>query len=199
MKNIAFGTRNATKMSEGRAFFAGTGINLLSMDDLNIEGSAVEDKLTLEGNASAKAAFVYQRAGGIGVITDDTGLYIGALGGAPGVDAAIWGGKHLTWQERTPYCLKLLEGVEDRSATFVTVVVVILPDGRRRMFQGRVDGHMRAKALCKPKEQMPYSPLFMPVGRSRCFAEMTDDEENAISHRGQAFQRALAFLLANEW
>jgi XTP/dITP diphosphohydrolase len=96
--------------------------------------------------------------------------------------------------EITRYTLKRLEGIEERSAAFRTVVVAISPDGEEHEFTGEVEGRVLEAPRTKPQPRMPYSPLFVPDGEELCWAEMTTEHENRVSHRGKAFRQTRAFL-----
>lgn len=190
---IILSTRNPSKAEQIKAVFDNMPIAVRTLADVGIEGEAVEDGATLEENALKKARFAHQP--GAWAMADDTGLFIDALGGKPGIYAARWAGEDATTDEITQYVLKQLEGVEDRSATFKTVVALISPTGEQQFFAGEVAGSMRDAPRVKPQPKMPYSPLFVPDGSDKAWAEMTVEEENAISHRGKAFRLVREYLL----
>ncbi len=127
-------------------------------------------------------------------MADDTGLFISALNGEPGIHAARWAGDTASTEEITRYCLKRLDGIVDRQATMETVVALISPEGEEYFFTGKIDGCLLDAQRTEPQPKMPYSGLFMPLGTDKVWAEMTIEEENAISHRGQAFRQVVAFL-----
>lgn len=195
---VIISTRNPSKLVQIRALVAGSPLALLTLDDVGIEGSAVEDTsdtATLLGNASRKARFAYERSDKTRwVLADDTGLFIRALGGKPGVNAAVWGGEELATEDRTRHCLAQLDGVSDRRALFRTIVFTISPDGLEHVFDGAVEGKMRTAPRVPPQPKMPYSCLFVPNGEDRSWAEMTTEQENELSHRGIAFRKAVSFL-----
>ncbi len=190
--NIILSTRNPSKAEQIKAILAGVPISVLTLSDAGIEGEGVEDGATLEENAITKALFAH-RAGGWSM-ADDTGLYIDALDGRPGVHAARWAGDVST-DEITAYTLKQLKGVTDRSATFSTVAALISPDGAQTIFIGKVRGVLLDAPRTKPQPKMPYSPIFVPEGSQKVWAEMTVDEENTVSHRGKAFRLVREYLL----
>jgi XTP/dITP diphosphohydrolase len=194
--DIVLSTRNPTKASQIKALFEGTAIRVLTLDDAGIGGEAVENGETLEENSFKKARFVQDHAPGMWSMADDTGLFIKALKGEPGVYAARWAGEGAATADITAYCLKRLEGVADRSATFKTVVAVVAPDLSERFFVGEVGGRILDLARGPAQPKMPYSPLFVPNGYDKCWSEMTVEEENRISHRGIAFTKAKEALLA---
>lgn len=152
-------------------------------------GDVVEDAGTLVGNARLKARAILE-ATGKPAVADDTGLEVAALDGAPGVDTAIYAGEGCTDADNRRKLLGALSGVSDRSARFVTVVLVAWPDGSETIVEGVCSG--RIAEAERGDRGFGFDPLFAPDhGDGRTFAEMTAEEKNAVSHRGRAF-RALA-------
>ena len=154
----------------------------------------VEDADTLVGNARLKAAAICA-ATGRAAVADDTGLEVDALGGAPGVLAARYAGEGVTYADNRAKLLAELAGVAepDRTARFTTVAMVVRPDGSETVVEGVCEG------LIAPVERgargFGYDAVFIPVdGDGRTFAEMSDAEKNAISHRGRAFVALAAAL-----
>lgn len=155
-------------------------------------GEIVEDAGTLVGNARLKARAILAVTGKAAV-ADDTGLEVAALGGAPGVDTAIYAGEGCTDADNRRKLLGALSGVAERDARFVTVVLVAWPDGRETIVEGVCNG--RIAAAERGDRGFGFDPLFIPDdGDGRTFAEMTAEEKNLLSHRGRAF-RALAAAL----
>lgn len=191
--NIILSTRNPSKAEQIKAVFVGLPISVFTLSEAGIEGEAVEDGDTLEKNAMKKALFAHRP--GQWSMADDTGLFIGALNGRPGVYAARWAGETALTDEITAYTLNQLKGVTDRSATFSTTVALVSPVGEQKFFTGEVRGKLLETPRCKPQPKMPYSPLFMPDGSDKVWAEMTVEEENAISHRGKAFRLVREYLI----
>lgn len=152
-------------------------------------GDVVEDAGTLVGNARLKARAILEETGKPAV-ADDTGLEVAALDGAPGVDTAIFAGEGCTDADNRRKLLGALSGMADRSARFVTVVLVAWPDGSETIVEGVCSG--RIAEAERGDRGFGFDPLFAPDhGDGRTFAEMTAEEKNAVSHRGRAF-RALA-------
>ena len=155
-------------------------------------GEIVEDAGTLVGNARLKARAILAVTGKAAV-ADDTGLEVAALGGAPGVDTAIYAGEGCTDADNRRKLLGALSGAAERAARFVTVVLVAWPDGRETIVEGVCNGHIAAAE--RGDRGFGFDPLFIPDdGDGRTFAEMTAEEKNLLSHRGRAF-RALAAAL----
>jgi XTP/dITP diphosphohydrolase len=155
-------------------------------------GEVIEDAGTLVGNARLKARAILA-ATGKAAVADDTGLEVAALGGAPGVDTAVYAGEGCTDADNRRKMLGVLSGVSDRSARFVTVVLVAWPDGSETIVEGVCAG--RIAEAERGDRGFGFDQLFVPDdGDGRTFAEMSADEKNAISHRGRAFRKLAAGL-----
>ncbi|CAN5727957.1 RdgB/HAM1 family non-canonical purine NTP pyrophosphatase [soil metagenome] len=191
--NIILSTTNPSKALQIQELFKDSDVTVLTLAQAGIEGEAIEDGVTLEENAFKKAHYARERSEGGWTMADDTGLYITALDGKPGIHAARWAGDVST-DEITQYTLRQMEGVNDRSAIFRTAVVMISPEGEKFVFMGEVHGMILDAARTKPQPKMPYSPLFVPDGETLCWAEMDTEYENRVSHRGIAFRKVQEFL-----
>lgn len=154
----------------------------------------VEDAGTLEGNARLKAHAICA-ATGLPAVADDTGLFVAALDGGPGVETAYFAGPHATSADNRERLLRELDGVADRRAEFITVALVVWPGGDELLVRGVCAGHIADAE--REGRGWGYDPLFVPsdpVGAGRTFSQMTDDDKNAISHRGRAFAALAAEL-----
>ena len=189
MKELIFATNNAHKLGEVQALLEGA-FELKTLRECGITEDIPETAETLEGNALQKARYVYERTGA-DCFADDTGLEVDALGGAPGVRSARYAGDAHDFAANNALLLKNLEGEENRSARFRTVIALIL-GGKEYLFEGKVEGsiidHMSGT------EGFGYDPMFVPEGDIRTFAEMSAEEKNAISHRGRAVAKLVEFL-----
>jgi len=144
----------------------------------------VEDADSLIGNATLKASAICA-ASGMPAVSDDTGLFVDALGGAPGVYAARYAGEDATYADNRTKLLGALAASSDRAASFVTAVVVVWPDGRHLAVEGVCRGTIAGQEL--GERGFGYDPVFIPAdGDGRSFSQMTDTEKNAISHRARA-------------
>ncbi len=152
----------------------------------------VEDADTLEDNARLKAVAICA-ATGLPAVADDTGLEVAALGGAPGVHAARYAGEGCSYADNRDKLLRELGDAGDRTARFRTVALVRWPDGSEVAVEGVCEGTItRAE---QGERGFGYDAVFVPDdGDGRSFAEMTDAEKNAVSHRGHAFRNLLAAL-----
>ena len=188
---IVFATNNAHKLDEVRQV-VGNSFDIVSLRECGITEDIPENEPTLEGNALSKARYIHARTG-LDCFADDTGLEVEALGGAPGVRSARYAGDQHDFDANNTLLLKNLEGEENRTARFRTVIALIL-GGKEYLFEGKVEGsiidHMSGT------EGFGYDPMFVPEGDTRTFAEMSAEEKNAISHRGRAVAKLVEFLQA---
>jgi XTP/dITP diphosphohydrolase len=144
---------------------------------------------TLAANALLKAR-AYAEATGLVALADDSGLAVPALGGAPGVYSARFGGEGLTDGERCRLILRLMRTRRDRRAFFITVLALVRPDGRHLLWRGRLDGRLtRAPA---GRGGFGYDPVFRPQGSALTLAQMSPAQKNAVSHRARAARAFLA-------
>ncbi len=159
-------------------------------------GEIVEDADTLEGNARLKAVAISQ-ATGLPAMSDDTGLEIDHLDGAPGVHTARFAGDNATYADNVAKTLSVLRGVPagDRTARFRTVAMMHFPDGKELVAHGVVEGQISLEPA--GDGGFGYDPIFLPSeGVGQTFAQMPSETKHAISHRGRAF-RTLRELLSN--
>lgn len=186
---IVFATNNAHKLDEVRQV-VGEKFEIVSLRECGIVEDIPENEPTLEGNALAKARYIYERTG-FNCFADDTGLEVDALGGEPGVRSARYATDGHDDEANKRLLLERLQGVENRAAQFRTAVALIL-GGKEYLFEGIVRGEI---ALEQHGEGgFGYDPLFFPEGGDLTFAQMSSKEKNAISHRGRAVRKLAEFL-----
>lgn len=192
---LIFATHNPEKVKEIKAILRGLDFEVASAEEAGVMEEAVEDGQTLEENALKKARFVAEKTGEWAV-ADDTGIGIDALGGEPGVYSARYAGVGASAEELVRFVLGKISHVpeEARTATFTTVVALVSPKGEHWTFEGKVAGRVAGVPRGTPRPRLPYDVVFIPEGHARTFAEMTDVEKNAISHRGKAFRKFKEFL-----
>ena len=186
---IIFATNNAHKLSEVQAVL-GDSFELVTPRMCGVEEDIPETAATLEGNASQKSHYLYEKTG-LDCFADDTGLEVEALGGEPGVHSARYATDGHDFAANNRLLLKNLEGKENRRARFRTVISLI-EGGEEHLFEGIVEGHIIDHE--SGSEGFGYDPLFVPEGYDCTFAEMSGDEKNAISHRGRAVRKLVAYL-----
>lgn len=200
MKRIIFATKNSTKVEQMGRMLSVLKVPVIGMEQAGIKGEAEEDGDTLEENALRKARYAWERSRGC-VVADDTGLFIDTLNGRPGIHAAWWAGDGVDIDAIRDFTLTVLldRPMKDRWATFRTVAVVISPEGHEWSYEGSVRGVILPKPQAPSQPHMPYSGIFRPFSSDKVFAQMTVDEENAISHRGKAFAQVRDFLANVPW
>lgn len=185
---LVFATNNRHKIEEVSAIL-GSGYELLSLADIGCTVDIPETSDTFAGNALQKARFVKEHYG-YDCFADDTGLEVTALGGAPGVHSARYAGDHDSEANMTKL-LRELDGRQDRSAQFRTVIALIL-NGEEHLFEGIVRGRIATQR--SGNGGFGYDPLFVPDGYTGSFAELGMDIKNSISHRGRAIRKLVEFL-----
>lgn len=190
---IIFATNNAHKLSEVQAVL-GEGFELVTPRMCGVEEDIPETADTLEGNASQKSHYLYEKTG-LDCFADDTGLEVEALGGEPGVHSARYATDGHDFAANNRLLLKNMEGKENRRARFRTVISLI-EGGEEHLFEGIVEGRIIDHE--SGSEGFGYDPLFVPDGFDRTFAEMTADVKNEISHRGRAVRKLVAYLHENQ-
>jgi XTP/dITP diphosphohydrolase len=190
---VVLATRNRGKLVELRRMLAPHGVELLGLDDVSAYEPGPETAPDFAGNALAKAREAVQHTG-LPAVADDSGLEVDALNGMPGVLSARWAGSHGDDRANLELVLGQLADVPDerRGAQFTCAAAYCLPGGRSEVVLGTVRGSL----LRAPRGTggFGYDPLFVPEGHERTTAEMTPQDKDALSHRGQAM-RALAPLL----
>ncbi len=190
MDKLILASRNKNKIEEMKQLVAHLGIDVFSALDFPDLEEVEEDKPTLEGNALKKARYVNQQTG-IPALSDDTGLEVQALDGAPGVFSARYAGENASYQDNVLKLLDALKGKENRAAQFRTVVALV--DGDQEWtFEGVCKGKIIEDQI--GKKGFGYDPIFMPNEFAETFAQMDPNIKNLISHRGKAVQRFLEFL-----
>lgn len=187
MRRIILATKNRGKTRELEAIFADLPVEIVSMLDAGIDIDVVEDGDSFEANALKKAIEIQSLTGGM-VIADDSGLEVDALGGAPGVYSARYGGCD-TDQARNALLIENLRGVADgdRAARFVCAAALVA-DGVRHVVRGTVEG--RIGHAPSGSDGFGYDPLFLVDGypEGTTMAHLSLVEKNRISHRGKAMR-----------
>lgn len=192
MLDLVFATHNAHKAEEVSSLLAG--VALLHMPaEYGLRREIPEDFDTLEENAQEKCEFVYA-ALGKNCFSDDTGLEVEILGGAPGAFSARYAGPECDANANVEKLLRTLGNQSHRAARFRTVIALVF-DGERYMFEGRVDGEILTER--RGVEGFGYDPIFRPYGYAKSFAEMTLEEKNGLSHRARAVMAMRDFLEKN--
>lgn len=186
MKKLILASNNANKLKELREILSELDIEVLSQREAGCDFEVEENGETFEENAYLKAIAVTE-ATGLPAIADDSGLEVDALGGAPGIYSARYGGSH-DYDDAYRYglLLKNMEGIEQRSARFVSAICCTMPGGEVIRARGECEGRI----LHAPRGEngFGYDPIFEVEGTGRSMAEIPPEEKNAISHRGRALE-----------
>jgi len=191
---VVLASRNAHKIEEMARILddAGLHVEVVGIDAFDDVPEVAETEATFEGNALLKARAVCA-ATGVPAVSDDSGLCVDALNGMPGVLSARWSGGMGDVANLELVLAQLEDTPDDRlGAQFRCAVALVLPDGRESVVHGEMRGHLVRDP--RGTNGFGYDPIFVPDGGSRTSAEMSSDEKDAISHRGNAL-RALVPVL----
>jgi len=186
---FVFATRNKHKVTEIQLLIPAP-IRVLSLHDVNCMEDIPETTPTIEGNASQKAYYVYEKYHH-NCFADDTGLEIEALGGKPGVKSARYAGDESDSEKNIAKVLTELEGIANRNARFKTVISLVI-DGREVQFEGTIYGTILHER--RGEKGFGYDSIFAPLNHPHTFAEMDLEEKNKISHRALAVNKLVEYL-----
>lgn len=189
MKKVVIASNNQHKVSEIKTALNFEGWEFFTLRDLGVDSDPEEDADTFEGNARIKARAAHA-ATGYAALADDSGIVVDALDGAPGVHSARYAGDHGCDDANNKKLLAELEDVpnERRTGRFVCSLVFIDEDGAEVAARGTIEGHI-GHAL-QGTDGFGYDPLFLPLefGGEKTLAEISQEEKNTISHRGNALR-----------
>jgi XTP/dITP diphosphohydrolase len=182
---LVLATRNEGKTEEIRALLASFPVGIHNLGDFGPTPTAEEDGETFEENAVKKAQLT-SKFMGLPALADDSGLMVEALGGAPGVRSARFAGEKASDVENNTKLLLELENVENRKAVFACVIAVAVPWGPALIYEGRCDGNITTEPV--GSQGFGYDPVFYYPPLQKTFAQLTTEEKNRVSHRGQALR-----------
>ena len=193
MRKIIFATGNRGKMREVRKILAnlkieGEETEILSMKEAGVDIEITEDGASFEENAVIKAKAVSEVVPGAIVLADDSGLQIDYLNGEPGIYSARYLGEDTSYHVKNANLLARLEGVAEgkRTARFVCAIAAAMPDGRVDTATGIIEGRIGYEE--KGEGGFGYDPIFYVPEFGKTTAELSEDEKNAVSHRGKALR-----------
>lgn len=196
---IVFATGNKNKMKEIRKILGGLGMEIQSMSEAGVEGDVEENGSSFAENSMIKARAVAAELKAKGeedciVLADDSGLEIDYLNGEPGIYSARYMGHDTPYSEKNAAIIERLSGVkdEDRTARFVCAISAVLPDGRELSTLGKMEGRIGYEIA--GENGFGYDPIFFLPEYGKTSAEISEDEKNAISHRGKALRSMLKLL-----
>ena len=200
MRKIVLASNNIKKIKELKEILKDYPYEIYSLKDMNIDIEVEEDGLTFEENAKKKAVETHQYLlnkgeKGFIVLSDDSGLEVDCLNGAPGIYSARYAGEHGNDYNNN---IKLLQEMkhlkgDDRRARFVCVIAVVFEDGSIKSVRGEVEGTIIEEL--KTEGGFGYDPLFFYKGFNKTFGEATPEEKNEISHRGNALKKLKEILI----
>ena len=198
-----FATNNPGKTRELKAIFQESGIDLLTLSDLNLSLSPDETGTTFEENALIKAneTAAFLRSHGhsnIVVLADDSGLEVDAMDGRPGVDSALFMGAETPFEVRNTQIIQNLSNTPDeqRTARFVCVITCVFPNNEILTTRAELAGKVALKI--QGENGFGYDPILYVPAYGKTVAELTSEEKNKISHRGQAVRQILELLRDSE-
>ncbi len=186
---LLFATNNSNKALEVNHIL-GNAFKVLSLKDAGIEIDIAEPHATLEANAREKSMTIYTLKN-IDCFSEDTGLEVEALGGAPGVKSARFAGEPSNTEANIKKLLGELQNKENRKAQFRTVISLV-QKGVEKQFEGVCKGHITLQPI--GENGFGYDPVFIPEGSTKTFAEMNTAEKNEYSHRRKAVEKLVDYL-----
>jgi XTP/dITP diphosphohydrolase len=188
VKELVLATRNRHKGEELAALLGDLGLRIRTLADFPDAPEVEEDGETCQANAIKKARQIAQSTG-LPAVADDTGLEVDALGGRPGVYSARYAGEQATYEDNCQKLLRELAGVPpaDRTARFLTVAALALPDGSVQVTQGVLSGVITEAP--SGSSGFGYDSVFLVPHLQQTLAELSAEEKNRISHRARAFNK----------
>lgn len=188
MSRIIFATGNADKMKEIRMILSDIGMDILSMKEAGVSADIVEDGATFEENAMIKAKAIAKLLPDDIVLADDSGLEIDYLNKEPGVYSARYMGEDTSYDIKNKNLIDRLEGVpkEQRTARFVCAIAAALPDGSTRTSTGTIEGYIGWEPA--GENGFGYDPIFYVDAYGCSTAQLSPEEKNKVSHRGNALR-----------
>ena len=196
---LVLASKNRHKLVELQTILGQLGLEVVLESEIGIDVDVEETGTTFEENALLKAKAVMEDSG-MAAIADDSGLEVDALDGQPGVYSHRFGNKDSD-EERNLYLLDLMKDVpqEKRTARFVSVITCLFPDGKKIVARGTCEGVIEYEM--KGQGGFGYDPLFYVPSEKMTYAELTAEQKNAISHRGNAlsiFSEKYKEMFAND-
>ena len=189
MYTLIFATNNANKVQEIQSL-VGADFKIIPLTEAGIDIDIPEPHESFQDNAFEKATTIFKITNQ-NCFSEDTGLEIEALNGAPGVKSARYAGEHRDFQANIDKVLFELKHIENRNAQFRTVICLIW-ENKEYFFEGICTGHIATEM--HGEKGFGYDPIFIPTGSDKCFAEMTMVEKNSFSHRQKAVTKLFDFL-----
>ena len=183
--SLVLATRNKGKAAEIKALLKDFPVDIKDMDDFGPIPVVEEDGKDFDENAYKKASFT-SRVLGLPALADDSGLVVGALGGAPGVYSARYAGENATDGQKCSRLLHEMKGKTDRKAAFECVISIAVPTGAALTYEARCEGEITESPA--GENGFGYDPIFFFPPLKKTFAQLTREEKNRVSHRGKALR-----------
>lgn len=192
--NLWVATTNQGKLRDFQLILKDTPFSLRTLKELRSYTPPEETGTTFEENARIKARSLKALQPNEWVLGEDSGLAVEGLGGLPGVHSARYAGPHATDPENTAKVLQMLQmrSPENRSAKYVSCLVVFDPEGQEYVFHGEVKGQISTAQ--RGQHGFGYDPVFIPEGQEKTFGELDISYKNKVSHRAEATRKFLTFL-----
>lgn len=191
MKKMMIATTNAGKIKEFKQMLEPLGYEVLSLLDIEEPINIEEDGKTFAENARIKAKTVFDVLH-MPVISDDSGLSINHLHGAPGVYSARFLGKDTSYEYKNQYILDELKEAKDRRCQYVCAIAYAKEDGSIHVFEGVMEGTVAFQAA--GHNGFGYDPIFFYEPFGKTLGEVEEDQKNKVSHRGLALAKLLAYM-----
>jgi len=183
---LVLATRNEGKTEEIRALLAEFPVDIKNLTEFGPTPAIEEDGETFEDNAVKKARFIAKILG-FPALADDSGLMVEALGNGPGVRSARYAGEEATDEDNNAKLLRELENTENRNAAFACVIAIAVPWGPALIYDGRCEGVIANEQV--GTKGFGYDPVFYYPPLQKTFAQLSTEEKNQVSHRGQALRQ----------
>ncbi len=191
MKEIMIATSNAHKVEEFKTMLEPLGYQVKSLLDLSETIDIVENGETFQENALIKAKTIYNTLH-MEVIADDSGLAVNAMNGEPGIYSARFMGRDTSYDIKNQYIIDFCKDKEDKGCQFICAIAYVDKDGNEKVFTGTVEGIVAERM--EGKKGFGYDPLFYYPPYKTTFANVSEEQKNAISHRGRALSQFIAYL-----
>ncbi len=188
MTQLVLATNNKGKLAELQQMLPG--FKLLSLEEIGFTKAIPEPYETFEENAEIKARTVFN-ASGMHTLSDDSGLCVPALGNAPGVHSAYFGGEPRSDSKNNRKLLEELAGEENRAA-FYKCIICLIWNGQPYYFEGKCEGRIADEP--QGDGGFGYDPLFIPEGYDQTFGQLSSEVKKELSHRGKAIRKMVSFL-----
>ena len=189
MRRLVFASNNKHKAEEIKSILNHV-FQIVTLKEAGIDIDIPEPHETLEENASEKSRVLFELTQSE-CFSEDSGLEVYALGGAPGVKSARYAGEHSNDANNIDKLLREMAEVEDRRACFKTVISLII-NGKECLFEGRCEGYITKEVI--GSNGFGYDPVFVPDGQEKTFAQMSMEEKISLSHRKKAVEKMAQFL-----